>query len=51
MRKFHAVGTVLATTGVMLGGSLIMAGPAQAASRYVYAHVDSPNKPAGNGAT
>jgi hypothetical protein len=51
MRKFRAVASTLAASGVLLGGTVAMAGPASAASRHVVAHVDSPNKAAGNGAT
>lgn len=50
MKKSHAVGSVLATAA-MLVGSVGIAGPASAADRHVVAHVDSPGKAAGNGAT
>jgi hypothetical protein len=51
MRKLHAVGTTVLTAGALLVGTVGMATPAMAAGRHVIAHVDSPNKPAGNGAT
>ena len=50
MMKSKAVGTILAT-GALLAGSVGIATPAMAADRHVVAHVDSPGKPAGNGAT